>query len=256
MSFRCNFAVRNLADNIHTYTVQCSLPINIFNEKIFLIVWFWLYLITIFTLFGFFYWLTSLFYPQFYKSNLIRYLSSMKRINIHHFPQNPFQEPHHHRSHSRHHHHHHHNSHRRYSFSHSHAAHQHHHFLSSLTSRTMRTNFDLTRLPRLRDQMGNHPAMASRENVDINVTPTLEEHSPSASSTPVPPLPATRSNSFSITNEEDDRSVTDFLRNYLNHDGVLVLYLLQINTNEVITGEIVTALYELFKTNHPAPTVE
>ena len=256
ISFRCNFAVRNLADNIHTYTVQCSLPINIFNEKIFLIVWFWLYLITLFTLFGFFYWLASLFYPQFYKSNLIRYLSSMKRINIHHFPENPFHEPAHHRSHSRHHHHSHH-SHRRYSFTHSHATHQHHHnFLSSLTSRTMRANFDLTRLPRLRDQMSLAAATPSRENVATNIAETPEDHSPSLASTPLPPLAATRSSSFSINNEDDDRNVTEFLRNYLNHDGVLVLYLLQINTNEVITGEIVTALYELFKANHRPATVE
>ena len=41
--------------------------------------------------------------------------------------------------------------------------------------------------------------------------------------------------------------LTNFLANYLGRDGVLVLYILQMNTNEVITGEIVTALFELFK---------
>jgi hypothetical protein len=235
LSFRCNFAVRNLADNIHTYTVQCSLPINLFNEKIFLIIWFWLYFTTLFTLFGFIYWIASFINPHFFKSNLVRYLSSMKRVNIHHFPQNIFQEQQHH-----HHHRHRHNSHhnRRYSFAHSpygsmHASHHHHHgFLTSFNSRTLKSSFDVTRVSHVREQL-NLPTATVRENA---LTPQRTV--------------ATRSNSFSKSNDEDDRNVTIFLRNYLGRDGTLVLYILQKNTNEVITGEIVTALYELFKTNY------
>jgi hypothetical protein len=266
---RCNFAVRNLADNIHTYTVQCSLPINLFNEKIFLIIWFWLYFTTLFTLFGFLYWISSFLYPRFYKSYLIRYLSSMKRINIHHFPQNPFQEQEQqqvqYRSHPYHHHHHHHSSyHRRHSFVHSHygtsgshygslhVGHPHQHLLSSFTSRTLKTNLDAARQSRTRDQL-NLPSLVATDANETNTVSSAEQTPPSPSTPQTVQVPANPS--FSAAND-DDRLLTSFLTNYLGRDGILVLYILQMNTNQVITGEIVTALFELFKTTNQTDTHE
>ena len=51
----CDFQVRQMK-NVQTYTVQCVLPINLFNEKIFLFIWFWLLFIALSTLSSLIHW--------------------------------------------------------------------------------------------------------------------------------------------------------------------------------------------------------
>ncbi|CAF0776311.1 unnamed protein product [Rotaria sp. Silwood1] len=52
----CDFHIREVGI-VHRYTVQCVLPINLFNEKIFLILWFWILILAAFNIGDFISWL-------------------------------------------------------------------------------------------------------------------------------------------------------------------------------------------------------
>ena len=52
----CDFLLRRLG-NLQKYTVQCALPINLLNEKVFMFIYFWLILLAIFTLWSMLTWL-------------------------------------------------------------------------------------------------------------------------------------------------------------------------------------------------------
>lgn len=56
----CDFLVRSLGRS-QPHTVQCTLPINLFNEKIFLFTWFWLALMLLLNFTGTIYWMWIVF---------------------------------------------------------------------------------------------------------------------------------------------------------------------------------------------------
>ncbi|CAF0970334.1 unnamed protein product [Brachionus calyciflorus] len=51
----CDFKIREVGI-VHRYTVQCVLSINLFNEKIFIFLWFWLCVVSIFNIFDLISW--------------------------------------------------------------------------------------------------------------------------------------------------------------------------------------------------------
>ncbi|KAK3083312.1 hypothetical protein FSP39_019235 [Pinctada imbricata] len=72
----CDFEIRQLS-NLQKWTVQCVLPVNMFNEKIFIFLWFWFFLLAILAFFNLFLW----FYYILFTTNKTKYVRKYLRIN-------------------------------------------------------------------------------------------------------------------------------------------------------------------------------
>lgn len=70
----CDFMIRHLGSNQHWYAVQCSLPINMYNEKIFFFLWGWLILLFFINIVSIIMWLRSLLKTS-RKSTVKKYLA-------------------------------------------------------------------------------------------------------------------------------------------------------------------------------------
>lgn len=71
----CDFKVRDVAQ-VHTYTVQCVLPINLFNEKVFMFVWFWLAFVSFVNFYDLIAWILRCFFSN------VRYQYIKYRIEL------------------------------------------------------------------------------------------------------------------------------------------------------------------------------
>jgi len=72
----CDFSIRQLR-NVQQYSVQCVLPINLFNEKIFMFVWFWLVAVSVLSTANFLIWA----YIMIFRQHRIRYMKKFLRVN-------------------------------------------------------------------------------------------------------------------------------------------------------------------------------
>ena len=71
----CDFNVRRLG-NIHRYTVQCTLPLNLYYEKIYMFLWFWMVFVAVITAISLVTWLLRAFMRQ----DRIRYVQNHLRM--------------------------------------------------------------------------------------------------------------------------------------------------------------------------------
>jgi len=76
----CDFKIREIGIN-HFYTVQCVLRINLFNEVIFIIQWFWLISISAATVYDFLVWLYQCTVPREKVHFVKRHLGIMSSFN-------------------------------------------------------------------------------------------------------------------------------------------------------------------------------
>ncbi|KAF6028118.1 hypothetical protein EB796_013578 [Bugula neritina] len=76
----CDFQIRRMGSNIHNFTVQCVLPYNLFNEKIYIFLWWWLVIVAALSVLGFLVWCVTLL-PNSNNRFIGKYLKLMNRLN-------------------------------------------------------------------------------------------------------------------------------------------------------------------------------
>jgi hypothetical protein len=69
----CDVEVRQLGA-VHRWSIQCVLMINMFNEKIYLFLWWWFLIVAVLTIINFIYWLIISLVPHFGQDFVGRYL--------------------------------------------------------------------------------------------------------------------------------------------------------------------------------------
>ncbi|CAH1802630.1 unnamed protein product [Owenia fusiformis] len=73
----CDFEIREFAHNIHRYTIQCVLSINLFNEKIYIFLWFWFVIVASASTYSLVTWVAFAVFEQHHFRYLKSHLSDM-----------------------------------------------------------------------------------------------------------------------------------------------------------------------------------
>lgn len=68
-----------MGSNVQNHTVQCVLMVNLFNEKVFLFLWFWYLILMCLTALSFIYWAVVLMTPFFARTYVVRHLKLANR---------------------------------------------------------------------------------------------------------------------------------------------------------------------------------
>jgi len=66
---------------VHRYTIQCVLPINLFNEKIYMFLWFWTVFVAIVTAISALSWLFNIVYIK-RKQYVHRYVNLAVKLKV------------------------------------------------------------------------------------------------------------------------------------------------------------------------------
>ncbi|XP_070187056.1 innexin-11-like [Littorina saxatilis] len=78
----CDFKIRQL-QNVQQFTIQCLLPINMWSEKVFIALWFWLVLLVLANVYSYQYWFRKLIFPSnrrdLVSKHLLRIIATEKR---------------------------------------------------------------------------------------------------------------------------------------------------------------------------------
>lgn len=76
----CDFEIRQMG-NVHRHTVQCVLPINLFNEKIYICLWFWFIFVALVTFLSLIRWIWTVGFRYSRTGYVKKHLKIMGRFN-------------------------------------------------------------------------------------------------------------------------------------------------------------------------------
>ncbi|PAA67898.1 hypothetical protein BOX15_Mlig001448g4 [Macrostomum lignano] len=78
---RCDLRFENVGGVVNTYSLQCVLPNNMLNEKIYIFLWFWVWALAVFTSFSFVSWAVTSTMRASRRSFIKKYLKIMTSIH-------------------------------------------------------------------------------------------------------------------------------------------------------------------------------